>query len=428
MSATMNAPSTALQTIPAPVVQDYLPAVDPKAVEQALLIGDISQMSDEVRIAYYVATCRSLGLNPLTKPFQALKTDDGKVTLYPDKGCAEQLRKLHRVSVRVLERRILDDLYIVTVRATTPDGREEESQGIVPIAKAKGTWEDYEFRGEKKRRFKAAIDQDGHEVMIPLSAAERANAMMRGETKAKRRVTLAICGLGLPDTDIEGSGHPMALDLRTGSMEHETQNLLLPSLTDTTGQEQAAQATDALFGDGAGDVFRSPANPAAIADAALKAIDSAHMDHGHDAAWLARYWTKMCKRFQVETKENLSLDIQQSLLEEVRTFYAKQEGANLPHEGTKEAQPPSGSTLSTPESIVEHPGGFQPLLHPSAWRDTLEAHKDTTGLPKELKTKVKLALHPGSETTDAKGLELAGAVLDWLTTIESGEVVSSDTP
>ena len=197
MSATMNAPSTALQTIPAPVVQDYLPAVDPKAVEQALLIGDISQMSDEVRIAYYVATCRSLGLNPLTKPFQALKTDDGKVTLYPDKGCAEQLRKLHHVSVRVLERQILDDLYIVTVRATTPDGREEESQGIVPIAKAKGTWEDYEFRGEKKRRFKAAIDQDGHEVMIPLSAAERANAMMRGETKAKRRVTLALCGLGV---------------------------------------------------------------------------------------------------------------------------------------------------------------------------------------------------------------------------------------
>ena len=73
MTDTNTTPSTALQTIPTPMVQDYLPAVDPKAVEQALLIGDISQMSDEVRIAYYVATCRSLGLNPLTKPFQALK-------------------------------------------------------------------------------------------------------------------------------------------------------------------------------------------------------------------------------------------------------------------------------------------------------------------------------------------------------------------
>lgn len=161
--------------------QDYLPDVDPKAVEQALLIGDISQMTDAQRIAYYVATCRSLGLNALTKPFQALKTDDGKVILYPDKGCAEQLRKLHRVSVHVLGREVLDDLYIVTVRATTPDGREEESQGIVPIAKAKGTWEDYEYRGEKKRRFKAALDTQGQEIMVRLSATERATAMMKCE-------------------------------------------------------------------------------------------------------------------------------------------------------------------------------------------------------------------------------------------------------
>ena len=236
--------TTMLQTIPAvpSSTHDYLPAVDPRAVEQALLIGDISQMSDEVRIAYYVATCRSLGLNPLTKPFQALKTDDGKVVLYPDKGCAEQLRKLHRVSVRVIERQIIEDLYIVTVRATTPDGREEESQGIVPIAKPKGTWEDYEYRGEKKRRFKPAFDQDGHEVMVPLSVAERANAMMRGETKAKRRVTLAICGLGLPDTDLEGDSHPMALDLRPGAIEDGE-----PQGNNTTA-EHAAQTTDALFG------------------------------------------------------------------------------------------------------------------------------------------------------------------------------------
>ena len=125
------------------------------------------------------------------------------------------------------------------------------------------------------------------------------------------------------------------------------------------------------------------------------------------------------RRFK-KTYSELPLETVAALVAELET----QEDPNLPREGTKEAQPPSESTPSTPESIVEHPGGFQPLLHPSAWRDTLEAHKDTAGLPNALRTKVKLALHPGSETTDAKGLELAGAVLDWLTTIESGEVVS----
>jgi hypothetical protein len=158
---------------------DYLPhSIDPKAVEQALLIGDISQMSDEVRIAYYIATCRSVGLNPLTKPFQALKGDDGKISLYPDKGCAEQLRKLHRVSCKVISREFLDDLYIVTVRATTPDGREEESQGVVPIAKTVGSWEQTR---EGKRYFKTSVDAQGREMTAPLSVAERAAAIMRAE-------------------------------------------------------------------------------------------------------------------------------------------------------------------------------------------------------------------------------------------------------
>jgi hypothetical protein len=207
---TMHANSTA-------VVQttlDYLPHnIDPKAVEQALLIGDISQMSDEVRIAYYIATCRSVGLNPLTKPFQALKGDDGKISLYPDKGCAEQLRKLHRVSCKVIGREFLDDLYIVTVRATTPDGREEEAQGVVPIAKAVGSWEQTR---EGKRYFKTSVDAQGREMTAPLSVAERAAALMRAETKAKRRATLAICGLGMADWEQEPgqTSHPMALHLQ----------------------------------------------------------------------------------------------------------------------------------------------------------------------------------------------------------------------
>jgi hypothetical protein len=195
---------------------DYLPPVDPKAVEQAMLIGDLSQMTDEQRIAYYVAVCRSLGLNPLTKPFQALKGDDGKLSLYPDKGCAEQLRKLHRVSTKVLGRDFFEGLYIVTVQASTPDGRTEESQGIVPLVKPKGRWEDYEYRGQQRRRFKAELDREGQEVQIPLSPTERATAMKRCETQAKRRVTLAITGLGLPDWDGEpgSASHPQTLSLQ----------------------------------------------------------------------------------------------------------------------------------------------------------------------------------------------------------------------
>ena len=215
---------------------DYLPPPNPKAVEQAMLIGDISQMTDEQRISYYVATCRSLNLNPLTHPFMALKGDDGKVSLYADKGCAEQLRKLHRVSTKVLSREFLDDLYIVTVLARTPDGREEEAQGVVPITKPKGRWEDYEYRGQSRRRFKPDIDSNGQEVMVPLSPAERATALKRAETQAKRRATLGICGLGLPEWDQEPgtTAHPMALTLQTP----------LPSEAHKTTAEHMADLSD----------------------------------------------------------------------------------------------------------------------------------------------------------------------------------------
>jgi hypothetical protein len=217
MSTHAMTPGAALATTEYQGPTDYLPPVDPKAVEQAMLIGDLSQMTDEQRIAYYVAVCRSVGLNPLTKPFQALKGDDGKLSLYPDKGCAEQLRKLHRVSTKVLGRDFFEGLYIVTVQASTPDGRTEEAQAVVPLVKPKGRWEEYDYRGQQRRRFKAEVDQEGQEVQIPLSPTERATSMMRCETKAKRRVTLAITGLGLPEWDQEPdqTAHPMALSLHT---------------------------------------------------------------------------------------------------------------------------------------------------------------------------------------------------------------------
>ncbi len=56
---------------------------------------------------------------------------------------------------------------MVTARATLPSGRTDESIGAVPIDTLKGE--------------------------------SRANAMMKAETKAKRRVTLSISGLGMLD-------------------------------------------------------------------------------------------------------------------------------------------------------------------------------------------------------------------------------------
>lgn len=134
--------------------------------ELALVTGDLSRLTPEQRLSYYNRVCESVGLNPLTKPFDYL-TLNGKLVLYALKGATDQLRSLRGVSIQIVSKEVLDGVLTVTARATTPDGRTDEDIGAVVVANLKGE---------------------------ALS-----NAHMKAMTKAKRRVTLSICGLGMLD-------------------------------------------------------------------------------------------------------------------------------------------------------------------------------------------------------------------------------------
>lgn len=142
------------------------------AMERVLVVGDLAKLSTEERVQYYGMVCNSVGLNPLTRPFEYI-TLNGKLTLYARKDATDQLRQLHNLSVQIVSRELVgDDCYVVTARATNPGGRCDESIGAVNVGK--------------------------------LTGEAKCNAMMRAETKAKRRVTLSFCGLGLLDeTEIE---------------------------------------------------------------------------------------------------------------------------------------------------------------------------------------------------------------------------------
>jgi hypothetical protein len=164
---------------------------DASALEKVLLQGDLSSLKTDERIQYYRELCASLDLNPLTKPFEYLemKGQGGKniLTLYVRKDCADQLRNKRNASTAVVSRETLDGVYIVTVRVTTPEGRSQESIGAVPIMKEGGRWRTNE---DGRKEFQS----DG--TFIPLRPEERANAYMRAQTKAERRATLALFGLG----------------------------------------------------------------------------------------------------------------------------------------------------------------------------------------------------------------------------------------
>jgi hypothetical protein len=187
--------TTTTPDLPAVVSSHPAPAIDPAIMEQVLIGGDLSQLTEAQRLAYYRAVCQSLGLNPLSKPFEYLWLN-GKLRLYALRDCADQLRRLHGISIYITNRERLGDLYIVTARAKDRTGREDESTGAVALGTLKGD--------------------------------ALANALMKCETKAKRRVTLSLAGLGwLDETEIstipgvrvgEPTGDPEAGDIHGTGM------------------------------------------------------------------------------------------------------------------------------------------------------------------------------------------------------------------
>ena len=78
-------------------------------MEQVVIGGDLSKLSAADRLTYYRNVCESVGLNPLTKPFDYL-TLSGRMVLYARKDATDQLRNLRGVSVRIVSRERVEDV------------------------------------------------------------------------------------------------------------------------------------------------------------------------------------------------------------------------------------------------------------------------------------------------------------------------------
>lgn len=140
-------------------------------LEKVITSGDLSKLSPADRVMFYSKTCESLGLNPLTRPFEYIVLN-GKLTLYARKDCTDQLRAIHGISVTDLTESERDGVFIVTAKVLNAVGRTDVAKGAVSLQGLKGD--------------------------------ALANALMKAETKAKRRATLSICGLGvLDETELE---------------------------------------------------------------------------------------------------------------------------------------------------------------------------------------------------------------------------------
>ena len=60
-------------------------------IEAVIAKGDLGQLSADQRARYYAEVCQSIGVNPLTKPFDYI-TFNNRFVLYANKMATGQLR------------------------------------------------------------------------------------------------------------------------------------------------------------------------------------------------------------------------------------------------------------------------------------------------------------------------------------------------
>lgn len=183
------------------------------ALELALSEGDLALLNPEQRVMHYKAVCDSLGLNYMTQPFQYINLS-GKLTLYAKKTATDQLRQVNGISIFRVEEHRTEDMLTVTAYARDHNGREDMDIGAVWI---KG-----------------------------LGGDNLANACMKAITKAKRRVTLSISGLGwMDESEVETvrGAQSIQFNVETGELSKPT--TVVAEVVDTsTGEIIAAPAND----------------------------------------------------------------------------------------------------------------------------------------------------------------------------------------
>lgn len=161
------------------------------ALAKVVMSNDLSDLSPSETLTYYRAMCRMAGLNAINRPIEILDLD-GKKVAYVTKRGGDELRFNHKLKTEIVGRELMMDGQVlrVTARVTFPDGRYDESDGVVPLVEEEKVWK----TSNSGKRYPETTGK-----VIPLGPAAYANAVMKAETKAKRRATLSAVGLGMVD-------------------------------------------------------------------------------------------------------------------------------------------------------------------------------------------------------------------------------------
>lgn len=230
----------------------------PEDIERVMVGGDLKALDPGQRVEYVRAVCRSLGLNHLTRPFEYVLLQ-GRLTLYARKDATDQLRRIYGVSVTKVEEEWRGDLLIVRTYVEDRTGRKDQGRAAVVVGSLKG------------------------EALC--------NALMKAETKSKRRATLSLCGLGfLDETEVDSVDHapvdrskPQETTLLDVGDTLDPDDDLLDEPLVVARQAVAPQYPEATTRSSAEDILNLRMEHAGVSEAELD--DALTELYGEDTAW-----------------------------------------------------------------------------------------------------------------------------------------------
>lgn len=173
-----------------------------EAVDALVVHNDLSKLSPLQRVSYHAMICARHHLDPYAKPFDFLMLD-GKLTMYPNKRCAEMLRYNHQISVKKVREERVGDLWCVEVEGRRPSGQVDFATKYVPLY---------------------TVDRDGSKRT--LAGNKLSDAMAKCETGAKRRLTFSMVALGGAEGEYDDErpgGRTVILDASGEIVEHPTE-------------------------------------------------------------------------------------------------------------------------------------------------------------------------------------------------------------
>lgn len=221
MASTTQAPTNAVATRVADLAPVPISDAERSVLEKVVIEGDLSHLTPDERLIHYFSMCRLIGDDPRNQPFGYLELD-GKLTLYCRRQGTDAIRRTNRISISLVESGTIADgrVYRVEARAVTPDGRVDTATGAVPLVK-EGIARDRDGKEIWKTSQNGKRYPQKSGELVPLDPMEFANAIMKAETKAKRRVTLSIVGFGMLDEselDTMARARIVTVDQSTGEI------------------------------------------------------------------------------------------------------------------------------------------------------------------------------------------------------------------